>query len=63
MENGKITARDLRQCSSKCHHSTKSLVDLGWPSYWTHYTKSATDFAEDKRGSYVEKNMTPVYIY
>jgi len=33
---------------------TKGPEDLGWPSYWTQYTKPVFDFAEDKRGSNVK---------
>jgi len=39
----------------KCHESseivTKESEDFSWPSYWTQYIKSASDFAGDKRGS------------
>jgi len=32
---------------------TNRLENLGWPSYWTKYAKSAFDFAKDSRESYV----------
>jgi len=33
----------------------KRLENLGWPSYWTQYAKSAFDF--------VQKNMIPIYTF